>query len=57
MGYIDVATHINAAIAKAVEEGAKTDEIFAALCVQKEIWNVRLAQAIINNASAPAESD
>ncbi len=51
MSYIDIASRINDCVAEAVKEGAKTDEIFAALCVQKEIWNVRLAQAIVHASS------
>lgn len=47
MSYIQTSELINAAIGNAIEAGAKTDEIFAALSVQKEVWNVRLAQAII----------
>lgn len=54
MSYIQTSELINAAIGQAIEAGAKTDEIFAALSVQKEVWNVRLAQAIVHPAPPPA---
>ena len=58
MSYMNVSGKLVEAINASIEEGAKVDEVFAALAVQKEVWNVRLAQAMLqaqinggNNAS------
>ena len=48
MSYVSVSEKITAAITAAIEEDNSTlDEIFAALSVQKEIWNVKLAEALL----------
>lgn len=48
MSYVSVSEKITAAITAAIEEDNSTlDEIFAALSVQKEIWNVKLAKALL----------
>ena len=62
MSYMNVSGKLVEAINASIEEGAKVDEVFAALSVQKEVWNVRLAQAMLqaqinggNNATDATE--
>lgn len=57
MTYIEISTKINDAIVACLQEGAKTDEILAVLSVQREVWSVRLAQAMLQPFPAPDTTD
>ena len=46
-GYLTVSNYINEALNKAYTEGVSLDEAFAALKVQCEVTNIKLAQAVV----------
>lgn len=47
-GYLIASTEIGKGIAAAFADGATIDEVFAALKVQAEVMNIRLAQAFLH---------
>jgi hypothetical protein len=47
-GYLIASTEIGKGVAAAFADGATIDEVFAALKVQSEVMNVRLAQAFLH---------
>jgi len=47
-GYLIASTEIGRGVAAAFADGATIDEVFAALKVQSEVMNVRLAQAFLH---------
>jgi len=55
-GYSEVFRLLQHVIHEALQQGAKIDEIYAALAAQKEIVNVQLAQAIVFQQARAASS-
>ena len=51
-GYLLATTEITKSIGEAFAAGASIDEVFAALKVQAEVMNMRLAQAVIHQQHA-----
>jgi hypothetical protein len=53
-GYVIASTEITKGITAAFAAGSTIDEVFAALKVQAEVMNVRLAQAVLHQQQVEA---
>lgn len=53
-GYVIASTEITNGITAAFASGSTIDEVFAALKVQAEVMNVRLAQAVLHQQQVEA---